>query len=409
MVYLGRDPFIGRRVALKSTATRPPTDPEELKLFRYRFFNEAQAAGKLSHPNIVSVFDACVEQYRCYIVLEYVNGPTLAGFCRPDNLLPVEAVVNTIYQAAKALDYAHRKGVIHRDIKPSNIMLTRKAVAKITDFGIAAVEGAHLPSGQLPDSASAYYSSPEQLRRKILNHQTDIFSLGVVMYELLTGVKPFEAETDVALFFKVTSEDPAPMKTHRPDLPAPLDRIVRKAMHRDLGERYKAGRQMAYELSAYFDHLRYLEDEIEMEEKFHAIKKINFFKEFTSVELSEVVDVTQWVDYQDGASIISEGAIEDCFYIIVAGGVRVSKRGQTIAELQAGDCFGEMAYLAKTVRTADVSAVGPTSLMRVNPTVINQTSKGTQLQFYKVFAETLIERLIKTNEMLFNPDFRNSG
>lgn len=401
VVYLARDPFIGRYVAVKTSLTPPPKEPEDLRKFQYVFFNEAHAAGKLAHPNIVYLYDACVELDRCYLVLEYVDGHNLSEYCQGDNLLPIEKVVNIVYQCAKALDHAHRKDVIHRDIKPRNIMIDDKGVAKITDFGIAAVEGpfSSLEAAGSP-AASLFYSSPEQLRRKILNHQTDLYSLGVVMYELLTGAKPFNADTEVGLFFKITNEKPLPIREHREDLPEPLVRIVNKAMASDLSERYRSGRQIAWELSAYYDHLRHLEDTINMEEKLHAIKQIGFFKDFTSNELAEVFEVTQWVTYPDRASIITEGALEDCFYIIISGRVRVSKRGLTIRILEAGDCFGEMAYMAKTARTADVEAVGDTALMRVNPTVIDQTSVPTQLQFYRVFATILVRRLIDTSELL---------
>ena len=400
IVYLAMDPFIGRQVAVKTSLTPPPKDPEELKEFHHRFFHEAQAAGRLAHPNIVYVHDACIEADRCYLVLEYVDGPSLTNFCRKENLLPVEKVVNIIYQCAKALDYAHRKEVIHRDVKPSNILIGRDGAAKITDFGIAAVEGPGGLGRQIGAIASVNYASPEQLRQRILNHQTDLYSLGAIMYELLTGAKPYKAESDVALFFKVTNEKPEPIRSHRSDIPSSLERIVNRALEKDLSERYRTGRQMAWELSAYFDHLKHLEDEINMEEKLHAIKKVNFFKDFTSGQLAEVFEVTQWVNYEDQAAIISAGAIEDCFYIIISGKVRVHKHGKLIRVLEAGDCFGEMAYLGKTARTADVTAEGDTELLRVNPTVIDQTSKSTQLQFYKVFANILIKRLAYTSELL---------
>jgi serine/threonine protein kinase len=378
----------------------PPTDPKELKAFQYRFFNEAQAAGKLAHPNIVYLYDACVEAERCYLVLEYVNGQNLTRYCQKANLLPIEMVVNIIYQCAKALNHAHKKDVIHRDIKPSNIMINEKGVAKITDFGIAAVEDIYSYGDQAGPGTSMYYASPEQMRQRILNHQTDIYSLGVVMYELLTGAKPFESDTDVGLFFKVTNEDPIHPKKKRPDLPDSLVRIVKKALERDLAERYRNGLQMAWELSANFDHLRYLRDWTEMEEKLHAYKKINFFRDFSPNELAEVSQVIQTVSFPDKAAIISEGAIEDCFYIVVSGKVRVSKNDRTIRILTNGDCFGEMAYMAKTARTADVEAIGQTELLRVNPTAIDQTSKDTQLRFFKVFSTTLVQRLIETNEIL---------
>ncbi|MDY6852229.1 MAG: serine/threonine-protein kinase, partial [Thermodesulfobacteriota bacterium] len=198
VVYLANDPFIERLVAIKTTLAPPPKDPEKLESFQHLFFHEAQAAGKLAHPHIVSLYDAAVEDDQCYLVMEYVDGPTLKKFCRTDNLLPLEKVVNIIYQCAKGLDYAHQNGVVHRDIKPSNILLTKKGQAKISDFGIAAVGGSVGTAKAESMTGSVNYASPEQLLNDSLTPQTDLFSLGVVMYELLTGVKPFEADTDVA-------------------------------------------------------------------------------------------------------------------------------------------------------------------------------------------------------------------
>lgn len=399
IVYLAKDPFIGRLTAVKSSLEPPPSDPEKLKAFQYRFFNEAHAAGKLAHPNVVYLYDASVEADHCYLVLEYVDGVTLAPHCRKNNFLPIEQIINIIYQCAKGLDHAHKKNVIHRDIKPSNIMINSNGSAKITDFGIAAVDGPIVMEKDGSTAASLNYSSPEQLKQTILNNQTDIFSLGVVMYELLTGAKPFEAETEIGLYYQVTNESPNPMQKHRSGLPSSLQNIVTKCLNRDLSERYKTGMQLAWELSAYFDHLRHLEDSITMEEKHHTLKRIGFFKDFTARELSEVVDVTQWVSFKDGSEIITEGAIEDCFYIIVSGGAKVTKKGKTLGRLNAGDCFGEMAYMGKTTRTANVTAVGETEMMRVNPTVIDQTSKDTQLRFYRVFSTNLVHRLINANEL----------
>ncbi|MEW5723168.1 MAG: serine/threonine-protein kinase, partial [Thermodesulfobacteriota bacterium] len=352
-----------------------------------------------AHPNIVYVYDASIETDRCYIVMEYVDGPTLKDFCQKDRLLPVETVVKVIYQCTKALDYAHKKGVVHRDIKPSNIMISKKKeVAKIADFGIAAIEGTTLGK---PGEAtfSLFYSSPEQLAKKELTGQSDLFSLGVAMYELLTGVRPFDAETEVGIFWKITKEDPKPLRQLRPDLPESLDRIISRVLQKDLDKRYKTGQQLAWELSAYFDHLNQQADETTNQEKHHALKRLEFFREFTGPELDEVIGVTQWVTYEPGAAIITEGAMDDCFYIVVSGGVRVTKGGKVLADLRSGDSFGEMAYLGKTSRTADVSAVGHTVLLRVNPTVIDQTTTNTQLRFFKVFTGILIQRLAQTSKL----------
>lgn len=400
VVYLAKDPFIDRNVAIKITLTPPPNDLQKLDQFQKIFFNEAKAAGKLMHPHIVSVYDATVDNDKCYLVMEYVDGPSLNEFCNEKTLLPIEKVVKAIFHCAKALDYAHKKGVIHRDIKPGNIIISAKDEAKITDFGIAMIEGA---SGLLQSdgvTGSVYYASPEQLREEKLTPQTDLFSLGVVMYELLTGTKPFDADTNVGIFYKISNEAPRPLKEHGREVPEGLERIVARALEKELAKRYISGMQLASELSASFDNLRFLDEEVNFDEKFKSLKKINFFKDFSSTELAEVLKATRWVKSDETSTIITEGQIEDCLYIIIVGEVKVEKNGKTIAVLEKGDCFGEMAYLGKIARTATIKATKNTILMKVNASIIDQTSINTQLCFYKVFSNALIQRLARTSELL---------
>jgi serine/threonine protein kinase len=399
VVYLARDPFIGRLVAIKTTLIPPPKDPDKFEEFQKIFFNEARAAGKLTHPHIVSVYDATVQKDGCYLVMEYVDGTTLKEYCRNKTRLPFEKLVKIIFQCAKALDYAHKNGVIHRDIKPTNILISTNGEAKISDFGIAKVEGTSEETPMDSFTGSVFYTSPEQLRNQPLTPQTDLFSLGVVMYELLTGIKPFKADTDLVTFFKITKEDPEPLKKYRGDVPEVIERIVMRALEKDLEKRYQTGLQLASELSGSFDNLRHLEEEINFEEKFNALKKLDFFKDFSSGELAELVKVTQWVKFEASDTIITEGQIEDSFYIIVVGEVTVKKKGKPLAVLKRGDCFGEMAYLGKTKRTATIESLGNTFLMKINASVIDQMSASTQLCFYKVFSNTLIRRLIRTSEL----------
>lgn len=225
------------------------------------------------------------------------------------------------------------------------------------------------------------------------------------MYELLTGIKPFEADTDIAILFKIGNETPKPLKKHQRDIPEALERIVVRALEKDLTKRYQTGLQLASELSASFDHLRFLDEEINFEEKFNALKRIDFFRDFTSSELAEVLKATQWIKHEADSTIITEGEIEDCFYIIVAGEVMVRKQGKPLTVLKKGGCFGEMAYLGKTTRTATIGALNNTILMKVNTSVIDQTSINTQNRFYKVFSTTLIQRLIRTNKLLSKVSF----
>jgi serine/threonine protein kinase len=387
-------------VAIKTALSPPPKEIPRFQKFYKLFFNEVRAVGKLTHPHIISIYDAAVEENICYLVLEYVDGLTLKEFCKQESLLSVEKVVKIIFQCAKALDYAHKSGVVHRDIKPGNIMITRDNVAKISDFGIAAIEGAmDIPQGESL-TGSVYYISPEQLENKPLTQQTDLFSLGVVMYELLTGIKPFIGDSEMATYFQISHVDPAPLRDHRNDLPLSLEQIIRKALEKDLSKRYRTGLELASDLSVYFDHLRYSDEEIVLEEKHNVLRKIQFFHDFTPSELSEVLRATQWYEYQATSTIISEGEIDDSFYIIVAGEVVVTKHGKRLAILKQGDCFGEMAYIGKIRRTATIEALKNAILMKINSTIVNQMSLGTQLRFYKVFSNTLIKRLAVASEQV---------
>lgn len=405
VVYLAEDPFIDRKVAIKTSFEAPPKEPEAFKRFERSFFREARAAGKLSHRNIVSVYDAAIEDEYSYLVMEYVDGPSLSDFCSPDKRLPVPKVVNVIFQCAKAVDYAHRHGVIHRDIKPSNVILTGKGRPKISDFGIAAVGGDLTQTDQAAITASLPYTAPEHFRGADVNAQNDIYSLGAVTYELLTGQKPFTAEADVTLVYKITNEDPPSISELRQDVPDSLCRIVARAMSKDLEHRYTSGLQLAQSLIAAFDHLRNMKDEINQEEKLRVLQRIKFFNNFSASELTEVIRATQWVTHDTATTIINEGDVEDFFFILVAGEALVKKRGQTLAALKPGDCFGEMAYLGRTTRTATVQAASKTILMKISSAAIDQMSIITQLRFYKRFSETLIARLAKTSDTLTKSSF----
>ncbi len=399
VVYEAHDPFIDRRVAIKVCSTGNPKGlpPER---FHKSFFNEARAAGRLTHPHIVSLYDAMVEPGRCYLVMECVDGPTIKQFCRKPHLLGLEEALRIILQCAKALDYAHRAGVIHRDVKPGNVMVANGAGAKIADFGIARVEGDSDPSNSGGMRASLYYTAPELLKGEAATPQMDLFSLGVVFYELIAGARPFEGEDEVSTLFKISYEPPPPLREFRSEIPESLERIIGKCLEKDPAQRYRSGMQMAAELSAAFEHLRHADEEINLQERLHALKRVGFFKEFTSSELLEVLKTTRWYRYDAGSVIISEGAVEDCFYIIISGRVTVKKHGKPLAVLREGNCFGEMAYLGRTRRSATIEAAKETVLMKIQTSVIDQTDIPTQLKFHKGFSTALIQRLSYTSELL---------
>ncbi|MEE8398878.1 MAG: serine/threonine-protein kinase [Desulfobacterales bacterium] len=397
VVYLAHDPFIDRQVAIKTILASPSIDPKTLEYYQKLFFNEAKAVGKLTHPHIVSLYDAMWEKDRCYLIMEYVEGTSLKEYCSKKSLQPIEYVIGCIFQSAKALDYAHQNGVIHRDIKPGNIMISSDHKVKIADFGIAQVEGvsAASPSGAI---GTVYYSAPELVHKGPPSAQTDLFALGVVLYELLTGTKPFKGRDKDTIFAKIAMDNPAPLREYREDVPETLELILMQALEKDLAKRYQSCLQFASHLSAAFDSLKSSDEEINSREKLNALKKLRFFEDFTASELAEVLRTTQWLRCDPEEKIITEGDMDDCFYIVISGKVRVTRRNRKLAVLGAGECFGEMAYLGTQKRTATIQAQGSTILMKINASVVAQTSLSTQLSFYKVFSHTLIERLNHTSE-----------
>ncbi len=402
VVYLGYDPYIDREVAIKVAFLDSLHDPESGARYRKMFFNEAHTAGLLTHPNIMNIFDAGVDEDNCYIVMEYVQGGnTLASYCNSDNLLPVDKIIEIIFKCAKALDYAHRQGVIHRDIKPSNILFTPEEDVKIGDFSIAHVVSADNTETQVGGvMGSPRYMSPEQLREEEVGVQTDIYSLGIVMYELMTGHQAFKAENFSSLVTKILNEQPVPMTELRTEIAEELNTILTKAIAKDVNQRYQMGMELAADLSQSFEELEKPEENISEQEKFNSIKALDFFTGFPDSEIWEILRASSWHDYFPEEEIIVEGDIDDCFYIIVQGNVEVMKGSAVIRNLQQGDCFGEMGYLAKTKRTATIRAQGDVSLIKINSTVISQVSLNCQVRFLKVFLRTLIQRLSATTEQI---------
>ena len=245
VVYLGKDPKIGRMVAIKTMALSQEFEADELKDVKERFFREAETAGRLSHPNIVSIFDAGEEHDLAYIAMEFVKGGDLTRYVKPANLLPMTEVLRLMADAADALDYAHANTVVHRDIKPANMMLLDEGkVIKLMDFGIARIaDSSKTKTGMVLGTPS--YMSPEQLSGKKVDGRSDLFSLGVTLYQLLTGSLPFQADSMATLMFKIANEAHASPLIIRPDLPAELGEIIDKSLTKNYEQRYARGNEMS--------------------------------------------------------------------------------------------------------------------------------------------------------------------
>jgi len=373
-VYLADDPFYNRKVAIKVQVKDESAGPDEARRFEKLFLNEAAMVGKLSHPNIVGVYDAVVEGENQYIVMEYVGGGSLKKFCTETNLLPVRQAVLVIFKACRALDYAFQNGVIHRDIKAANILLSDRDEIKISDFGTAQISQAtHTQIDGFVGSPA--YMAPEQIHEEPPSVQTDIYSL---------------------------NEDPIPLRIIRPDLPDEIIKIVETAMAKDPAKRYPGWYAMARDLADTFPQLEKYSFEISSVEKFNALRKLEFFKDFRDSELWEVLRGSVWENHAREQSLLLEGDIGHAFYIIISGQVKVMKDNKLLNVLKDGDCFGEMAYLSgdKSRRTATITAVSEVQLLKIQDVQLEQLSEACQLRFNRVFLKTLIDRLTWTSEVL---------
>jgi len=300
VVYEGNDPYLQREVAIKVILS-DGSDKGSLRAF----FTETRAAGMLQHPHIVSVYDAGIEDDMSYIVMEYINGKTLQQHTKGDQLLPVEKVIDIIFKCCKGLDYAHRQGVIHCDIKPSNIMVDDDDVAKIMDFSIARLDSKHDQTQRVGIIGSPNYMSPEQVQELDVTPASDLYSLGAVMYELLTGFPPFTADNLHSLIYQIVHEPPVSLGEKRPDLPEAVVNVVDKALIKDPQKRYQSGQEFANSLSRLFDKLRYIDRQIQGIEQLDLLRTLDFFEEFSEEEIDEVMQAATWVRFETSHTILN--------------------------------------------------------------------------------------------------------
>ncbi len=245
MVYLGHDPKIGRTVAIKTMSLGQEFEADRLDDVKKRFFREAETAGRMNHPNIVTIYDVGEDQELSYIAMDYLKGANLLEYSKPGKLLPVAEVFAIMMDVAGALEYAHQQRVVHRDIKPANLIYHReKKRITVTDFGVACLtDVSRTRTGTILGSPS--YMSPEQLAGKKVDGRSDLFSLGVTFYQLLTGELPFMADSLASLMYKITNEKHPDIRMFKPDLPSCVSQIINKALHKDIERRFQTGSQFA--------------------------------------------------------------------------------------------------------------------------------------------------------------------
>ncbi len=399
-VYLCRDPFNNRDVAAKVAYPESFQDPERGELFRRLFLTEASLAGKLQHPHICQIYDAVAEDKIHYLVMEYVDGGTLERYCRADHLLPPARIVEMIFKCTRALEFAHRLGVTHRDLKPANILHTGETNVKISDFGGALI--AKGEATQVGSIGSPAYMSPEQVKEQPLDHRTDIYSIGVSMYQLLTGRLPFQGANNFSLMYQITGAKLEPPSALRPGLPPEIEAIVLRAMARERESRYQAWGDFSRDLAQVFSASRTEARKAQQfpdSDRFETLRALAFFTDFSDAELWEVARISSWRHADAGQTLMKEGEPGEHFCILAEGEVKVTRRGKLLGVVRPGECFGEMAYLAKkdNRRGADVTVSGEANVISVPTAKLAQISEACRHKFDRAFMTILVERLSAAN------------
>ncbi|HEY8252817.1 MAG TPA: serine/threonine-protein kinase [Burkholderiales bacterium] len=395
-VYLAKDTFTGKEVALKTIEPEVFRDPEFGTVYRSQFLNEASLAGKLRHPYIVSILDAVVGEDSGHIAMELVTGGDLSKHATPDTLLPVPDVLQIGFKCCGALEYASKEGIVHRDIKPANIMLAGGTEVKISDFGAAV-----LKKSQVVQSAalgSPYYMSPEQIEGKALTFHSDMYSLGVVLYELLTGKRPFVAEKIDALIAKILKADPSPPSAVRQGLPKELDAVVLRALQKNTAHRYATWSEFALELSRVGEAVL-PPGAIPDSEKYVTLKKVPMLSTLADSELWELARAGRWTRVAKGKPVLQEDERGKSFFFLAKGEAKVIKRKKLLNMVNGGECFGEMAYIGggEQPRNATVEAVTELLLAEFEPSALDKMSLGAQLQLTRALMRNVTDRLALAN------------
>jgi eukaryotic-like serine/threonine-protein kinase len=395
-VYLARDTFSGKEVALKTIEPEVFRDPEFGIVHRGQFLIEAALAGKLKHPHIVSILDAVVGEDSGHIAMELVTGGDLAPHTQPGSLLPVADVLQIGFKCCGALDYAFKEGIVHRDIKPANIMRAGGTDVKIADFGAA-----YLRKSQAVQTAimgSPQYLSPEQIAGRELTLHSDMYALGVVLYELLTGQAPLRAENLQALLKKIVELEPLPPSEVRKDLPRELDPVIIRALKKDPAQRYPNWAEFAMALAALVRRI-VPADAIPDTEKYMALKRVDMLANLADAELWELANAGRWARVDKGRILVRENEKGSSFFFLAEGEVKVTKGGRLLNVINHSECFGEMAYIwgGELPRHATVESMTRLLLAEFTPEALVHMSGGAQLQLTRALMRNLVDRLVLAN------------
>ena len=405
VVFEGLDRIKKEQVALKIML--PEKDlPAPLRRMGFtpkHFFNEARIAATINHPNVLRILDAGSQGKLCYIVLELVpHARTLEDFLHPERRMPFRQVLSTISRTALALAHVHKLGILHRDIKPGNILLSDTGEIKICDFSISSRMEDPQPTEII---GSPRYMSPEQLLRRGVDQRSEVFSLGLVLYELLSLHHPFEAENLKDMVRRMLSEEPRPLLEYLPDLPAELGTITVRCLSKNPADRYTNARKFGAALNAVLESLQRQENTALLLNRFVTLRALEFFKEFNAEELRALTAFGVWEEHAARTEVVREGDTAKHCYLLLSGNAEIYKGNTLFEQLRPGDCFGEMAYIAKIKRTASVVASEAITVAKFGNLESSKLPREVCLKFQRACTQAVIQRLKQCTDMLSgNPE-----
>ena len=399
-VYLAKDTFTGREVALKTIEPEVFRDPEFGTVYRSQFQNEASLAGKLRHPHIVAILDAVLGEDSGHVAMELVTGGDLSQHATSGKLLPAADVLQIGFKCCGAMDYAYREqGIVHRDLKPANIMISRGTDIKISDFGAAFLKKSQ--AAQTAAMGSPYYMAPEQLQGGEPTLHSDMYSLGVVLYELLVGRRPFTADKLETLVQKILQTEAVPPSEVKPGLPREIDAVVMRALKKDPGQRYGTWAHFGVEISKVMS-LVIPASAIPDSEKYLALSKVEMLQLLGDAEFWELAGAAKWARIDKDKVIVREDTPGKSFYFLAKGQAKVTKQGRLLNMIHEGECFGEMAFIrgGEEPRHATVESMTEVVIAEFQPETLDRMSQSAQLHLTRALVRNVVERLALANTRL---------
>ena len=410
VVHRALDTILGREVAIKlSPVGEVHATTGKVPGAQKAYQTEVFAAGQLRHPNIVTVYDAGQFEDLNYIIMQVIDGDSLKKYGKGQKQLPVYRAIEVICDCCKALDYSHRQDIVHRDIKPANIMVSEDGRVKILDFGIAVglSENSGL-SRRGPTLGTPNYMSPEQIMGKDLGPASDFYSLGTVLFELLTGKQLFKARK-VKELFKIVVHQPAPrLADIRPDLPKGLSNILEKVLQKDPDQRFQSGVEMIDALSGYIEHFKVIEQLVEPQRSWlPKLLDLAFFKEFSDADSARLLSETRIVEYARGDELLADGNRDRQLLILADGVVTVSTGEKNPLRLQqlytAGETIGESGFIHGNFEKQRYFAACDVTAVEVSAESLSALQPKLHLHYYKRVSDVLLARMAR-RQTRYEPD-----